>query len=268
MPIIFRSTPVREPLTFDSIGTDWLQEPISRPKGYHLYHYLQCQEGKGKMEIQGKSHILNPGEGILISPFLRHRYQALSQEWRTCFAVFTGTTEDSIGRILEGRPYILTDSSQGKRIQEHICWAVEQYQNPPTDEKALSLCCYKLLLEFVEGVYTHDLEKEELYCRYVEPVIKEMETNYSQELTIEELSRLVYVTPQYLSRLFERFLGCSAYQYLLTYRINKAKGLLITAPHLKIQEISLLTGFSSTSHFIAMFKKTAGITPLQFRKLN
>lgn len=268
MPIIFRSTPVREPLTFDSIGMDWLQDPISRPKGYHLYHYLQCQEGTGKMEIQGKIHILDPGEGILISPFLRHSYQAISPEWKTCFAVFTGTIEDSIGRLLGSRPYILTDREQGERIRSLIRWAVERYQHPPTDEKTLSLCCYKLLLEFVEGVYTHDLEKEELYLRYVEPVIKEIETNYSQELTIEGLSRLVYVTPQYLSRLFQRFLGCSALQYLLTYRINRAKGLLITAPHLKIQEIARLTGFSSSSYFIAMFKKTAGVTPLQFRKWN
>ncbi|HJD28880.1 MAG TPA: helix-turn-helix domain-containing protein, partial [Candidatus Blautia avicola] len=49
---------------------------------------------------------------------------------------------------------------------------------------------------------------------------------------------------------------------------NKAKGLLITDPHLKIQDIARLTGFSSVSHFITMFKRTAGVTPLQFRKLN
>ena len=71
-----------------------------------------------------------------------------------------------------------------------------------------------------------------------------------------------------LSRLFERFLGCSTYEYLTSFRINKAKGLLITDPHLKIQDIARLTGFSSVSHFITMFKRTAGVTPLQFRKLN
>ena len=31
MTILFRSTPVREPLTFESIGQDWRQESVSRP---------------------------------------------------------------------------------------------------------------------------------------------------------------------------------------------------------------------------------------------
>ena len=80
-----------------------------------------------------------------------------------------------------GRPFIFTDRSQGKRIAGLIRSAVLQYENPPTDEKALSICCYNLLLEFVEGGYTHDLEREELYKRYVEPVMKEIENNYSLE---------------------------------------------------------------------------------------
>ena len=268
MPIFFRSAPVRQPLVFDSIGNNWLQDPTRRPKGYPLFHYLQTESGQGEIWIQGKSYILNPGEGVLISPFLGHFYKNLGSDWRTCFATFTGTVEDSISKMIGGRPFIFTDSSQGERIAGLIGSAVLQYENPPTDEKALSMCCYNLLLEFVEGGYTHDLEKEELYKRYVEPVMKEIESNYSQELTVEGLSRLVYITPQYLARLFERFLGCSTYEYLTSFRINKAKGLLITDPHLKIQDIARLTGFSSVSHFITMFKRTAGVTPLQFRKLN
>ena len=199
---------------------------MCRPKGYPLFHYLQTETGKGQIKIQGKSYILNPGEGVLISPFLGHFYESTCPDWRTCFAAFTGTVEDSISKMIGGRPFIFTDSSQGERIAGLIGSAVRQYENPPTDEKALSMCCYDLLLEFVEGGYTHDLEKEELYKRYVEPVMKEIESNYSQELTVEDLSRLVYITPQYLSRLFRRFLNCSPYEYLTSFRISKAKELL------------------------------------------
>ena len=76
------------------------------------------------------------------------------------------------------------------------------------------------------------------------------------------------MTPQYLSRLFRRFLGCSAYEYLTTYRINKAKELLLVESSLEIQEIAIRTGFSDTSHFIAMFKKASGLTPGEFRRTN
>ena len=43
MTIIFRSTPVCEPLTFESIGQDWKQDPVSRPGGYPFYHYLPTE---------------------------------------------------------------------------------------------------------------------------------------------------------------------------------------------------------------------------------
>ena len=50
--------------------------------------------------------------------------------------------------------------------------------------------------------------------------------------------------------------------------MNKAKELLLTFPHAEVQEIARQSGFTDSSHFIAMFKKTTGMTPLEFRKLN
>ena len=92
--------------------------------------------------------------------------------------------------------------------------------------------------------------------------------NYSLPLSVETMSRKVYVTPQYLSRLFRRYLNCSTYEYLTSYRIGKAKELLITSPSLEIKEIAHRTGFSDPSHFIAIFRKAVGVTPLEFRRLN
>ena len=43
MPIYFRNTPVKQPFLFDSIGYDWYQEPMNRPKGYPHFHYLQTE---------------------------------------------------------------------------------------------------------------------------------------------------------------------------------------------------------------------------------
>ena len=35
----------------------------------------------------------------------------------------------------------------------------------------------------------------------------------------------------------------------------------------EVQEIAAQTGFSDPSHFIAMFRKNTGRTPLEFRKI-
>ena len=42
------------------------------------------------------------------------------------------------------------------------------------------------------------------------------------------VSQEVFITPQYLSRLFSRYLGCSVYEYLTKFRLSKAKELLVS----------------------------------------
>ena len=51
---------------------------------------------------------------------------------------------------------------------------------------------------FVDGVHTRKREQDPLYRQYVAPVIEEIEINYSLDLSVEYLSRKVFITPQYL----------------------------------------------------------------------
>lgn len=268
MPIRFRSAPLEEPFAFDSVGNHWNQERIIRQNGHHYYHFLLSEKGQGCVEIHGKTYTLSENEGILTAPFIAHTYFPKDGEWITAFATITGTIESSISQILGNRPIIFTSKAQGERIRTLLDAAMRQYEHPPTDAKLLSVCCYRLLMELADGVYTHDLRSEPLYLRYVAPTLQEIELHYSEPLTVAGLCQKVYVTPQYLSRLFKRFLGYSVYEYVTVYRIMRAKELLLTEPHLEVQEVAQRNGFEDASHFIEIFKKTVRTTPGAFRKEN
>lgn len=267
MPIYFRTTPANEPFTFDSVGNNWDQMRIVRPFGHPAYHYLQTEEGCGQIEIQGKKYILNEGEGVLLAPGISHSYKKISEMWTTSFITITGRMESQIAGILENRKIIFIKKEQGERIAVIINDIITKHRSLPAATKSLSVECYRLLMEFVDGVYTDNLADNPLYLKYVAPVIKEIETSYASGLTVQELSSKVYITPQYLSKLFRRFLGCSAYEYLTNYRISKAKELLRGRYRMEIQSIAGQVGFEDSSHFIAMFKKQTGVTPYQFRKM-
>lgn len=268
MPLKIRKTILREPFIFDTIGNHWEQPPVYRPKGYPLYHYLQTETGCGVVDIQQKQYTLNEGEGILIAPFTPHSYSGKTKQWITSFITFTGIIESTIPQILGNHKAIFINKEQGIAIGKLICDMTDRYENPSIEANSFSIDCYKLLMHFMDNVNFNNLLNEPLYQKYILPVIKEIETSYASEITVQKLSQQVYVTPQYLSRLFSKFLGCSVYKYLTNYRINKAKELLLTHQRMEIQQISQLVGFLDTSHFIAMFKKFTGITPLDFRKLN
>lgn len=268
MPLKIRKTILREPINFDTIGNHWLQPPVYRPKGYPLYHYLQTETGCGIVNIQEKQYLLHEGEGILIAPFIPHSYSNKTQEWTTSFITFTGIIESAITQMLGNQKAIFINQEQGVPIGKLISEMTNRYENPSIDANAFSLDCYRLLMYFMDNVYYNNFLSDPLYQKYVYPVIKKIELSYATELTVQKLSQEIFITPQYLSRLFSKYLGCSVYKYLTNYRINKAKELLLSHPRMEIQQISQLVGFLDTSHFIAMFKKFTGITPLDFRKLN
>ena len=268
MPIIFRSTPVTEPFTFESIGKDWEQDHVTRPGGYPFYHYLQTEKGAGKIETSSGSYILRKNEGLLIAPFIRHSYEKYDSLWFTKFASFTGTAERSIPQIMGNRQVVPVGSARGAQIVGLIDDCVAMYDALPFNSRQLSVNCYAILINIADSTAIRSPSDEPLYQNYVLPVIKEIERNFSMPLTVETLSRGVFVTPQYLTRLFRRYLNCSTYEYLTSFRISKAKELLITCPRLEIQDIALRTGFSDSSHFIAVFKKAVGATPLEFRRQN
>ena len=131
----------------------------------------------------------------------------------------------------------------------------------------MSLECYQVLLQFIGGLQSNP-SQQPAWEKYVRPVLTIIHTRYMEDLTADTLSQKVFVTPQYLSRLFSRYLNCSVYEYLTNYRINKAKELLLLERDRKIQDISHDVGYTDASHFIVMFRKLTGMTPVEFRRLH
>lgn len=268
MPIYFRTPPTNEPFSFETIGNHWKQKPVIRPQGHPRYHYIQSESGSGRLKILDKEYILDENEGVLIAPCISHSYTQNHSEWFTMFATFTGTMEGELGKLLGNKQSVFIKKEQGLQIKSLIYDIIDKYEKPPLDTHQLSIDCYKLLMNFVDAVNMPHLLNEPLYIKYIAPVIKVIETSYDTHLTAQELSQYVYVSPQYLSRLFKRFLGYSVYEYLTMYRITKAKEFLLTQYHLDVSKIATRVGFQDVSHFIAMFKKITGTTPLEFRKNN
>ena len=236
MSIYFRNTPVSAPFMFESLGNHWNQVNIFRPDGYPYYHYLQTEKGTGRIEVRGKFYTLGANEGILIAPGVPHSYHRESTSWTTMFATFTGTLAGSIPYMTDNQEVILVEKEQGASIRKMISSTLRKYHQPTPDMKSLSSDCYNFLMNFTDCAASPKIQDNPLYQRYVIPVIKEIETGYQQDITAAQLSRSVFVSPQYLSRLFRRFMGCSVYEYVTMYRISRARELLLSRPDMKIQD--------------------------------
>ncbi len=69
----------------------------------------------------------------------------------------------------------------------------------------------------------------------------------------------------YLSRLFNEGYGVSFYHFVMRYRLEESKRLLLSRPDLKITNIAELSGFSSISVFGRAFTQKMNCSPMQWR---
>lgn len=91
-----------------------------------------------------------------------------------------------------------------------------------------------------------------------------LESEYSDLHTLESLEERIGVNKYRLCHDFSKAMNISPIQYLNKLRIEKSKTLL-TDTNLTIHEIGEAVGIENPTHYINLFKKNCGMTPLQYR---
>jgi AraC-like DNA-binding protein/quercetin dioxygenase-like cupin family protein len=96
-------------------------------------------------------------------------------------------------------------------------------------------------------------------------VLDHIQHHYSEPLTLQRLAELAFMNPSYFCRYFKQVIGLSPISYLLRYRIDKAKELLLNSS-LSITEVSSGAGFNSQSYFNRIFQRFTRMNPRHFRQ--
>ena len=99
----------------------------------------------------------------------------------------------------------------------------------------------------------------------VEKVKQFMERNCYKKITLQDAAAHVFLSPKYLSRIFESIEGSGFNDFKLKIKMAKAKDLLVNTD-LNIFQISSKLGYQNVESFTMIFKKITGITPKKFRQ--
>ena len=92
-----------------------------------------------------------------------------------------------------------------------------------------------------------------------------IETHFQEDITLETISALVGFSPYYFTRFFKKHIGQTFIQFLSDYRLDQAKYIL-SQERLPMIDVAEKSGFSSVKTFHHVFKKSQGISPLQYQK--
>lgn len=89
--------------------------------------------------------------------------------------------------------------------------------------------------------------------------------HYTEVIHLEELANYCHFSKYYFAHQFKEITNMTFYDYLISYRLDNAKNLLLNTSH-SINEISNLCGFTNIRSFNRTFKDQTNFTPSQFRK--
>lgn len=121
------------------------------------------------------------------------------------------------------------------------------------------------------------VEKIEIACRNVVSKRSEksdslveiakdyIDCNYDKDLSLDDVSRRVDISPYYFSKIFKEGTGKNFVEYLTLVRIEKAKELLVNTEH-SMKEICIMVGYSEPNYFSRSFKKNVGVTPTEYKE--
>jgi AraC-like DNA-binding protein len=96
-------------------------------------------------------------------------------------------------------------------------------------------------------------------------VLDYLDKHYGEDINLNLVADKLNLTPGYLSSIFKEKTNINFSEYLNNLRIERAKELLMNL-ELRIQDIALQVGYQNANSFIRMFKRSAGITPGEYRK--
>lgn len=96
-------------------------------------------------------------------------------------------------------------------------------------------------------------------------VLRYMEENYREKITLQQLASHAAVHEKYLCRIFKEFTGRTLIDYVNQLRIDHAC-IDLTLHHKNVTEAALDAGFTDMSYFTKLFKRTKGMTPGEYAR--
>jgi len=114
-----------------------------------------------------------------------------------------------------------------------------------------------------EGIQNCPFLEDEANVEKIQKAKQILIESMTEPPTLNELANQINLPLQHLKDGFKHIYGETVFAYLVNYKMEYARKLLTTRKY-NISEVSFEVGYSTSSHFIAAFKKKFGATPKRY----
>lgn len=245
----------------------------------HWEMLLQC-EGETRVNINGDAFVSRPGNVTIIEPNCPHATTSITEKHRILVVIIEkkfifpliqeGMGMETLPLLVDGS-YVLTNrinvadekEFSGFLQQLHILckdkgfgYKIELYS-----------CLLHIIFMLIKKEYMilpkTKAEKEKALL-LVKNAIMHIDQNFRDEIRLNEMAAMCYISPSHFSRMFKIATGENMVNYVNKLRLNEALLLLMSSNH-SILEISQMVGFSTVNYFNKVFKAKYNCSPREYK---
>lgn len=233
------------------------------------FHFQYTVSGMGKIEIGSRHpavYDLPPGAGFIVltpGPH-RHWFPGGKQPWEFIYTsifipelkpAFVSMVKPMIGvhQFDRDSPLIRLVEHNTRFMRERE-WMIDKYMR--------SALAYQFIME-LRRHFDPETQAAE-FTPVAAKALRFIEEHLADRITLRDIARRIGFSPQTVIRAFRQQTNATPVQFLISKRIERAKGLL-TETDLPIKAIAATTGFSTPRYFCQRFRRHTGYTPGDYR---
>lgn len=253
-----------------------MEAKMHRHEAWELYYVTQ---GKG-IRMTGDSLMpFAEGDVVLIPPSMPHYWEydvsSANDKGEICYLMVTFSQEliekcltvfPEIRNILYGRTLTAEALKYGNESASKISKTLKEMAK--LDDFGQFIEMIKLLpviFTTLDNIHIGKPIKIERDIRRIQKVAAYVMAHYVHKITLDDIASHIGMNRSAFCTFFKRNKGMTFSQFVLNYRLETAKELLLTSQK-QISEICYGVGFNDIPHFTRVFKAKYGISPSGYRK--
>ncbi len=243
-------------------GGDWHSVP-------HTHNHMELfyiVGGKGQFLIQDQLYPVNANNLVIVNPNIPHTEVSLNSQPLEYIVLGIEGIELAGSEHSNGN-FSLLDHFESVEISGCLRNILREMEQKSTGyEDVCQAYMEILIIRLMRNTILYSTAKPHQASsnRQCAAVKRYIDLHFKEALTLELLAEEAHMNKFYLSHTFKQEYGISPINYMITRRIEESKYLLAETD-LSMSQIAQLLGFSSSSYFSQVFRRTQGASPMEYR---
>ena len=241
---------------------------VTPDHSHPAYMFVLSYDAQSQVVIEGKSIDSMPNTLFCLSPNIKHHEVQSYLPPKYC-AMFIEKEffEKNFEFYKDEKPYLngLVVELKSSRLELLIRDFMNEANNQSYSQTVVLESLATLLShEIIRNIVGYDAPKLLQTDNWlVNESVKFMNSSYEQEITVEDLAKVVKLSKSHFTKLFSDAMQVSPMVYLRTIRLENAKKML-QSKELSVTQVAQQCGFNSSSYFSKIFKENFLETPKEY----